>query len=113
MIRNTSNGENNIFIDDINLYTKILPVKLKNNGYLVSPNPFRNRLVVQFYPDAGALKAMEVYNAAGQVVYRRTFPQGSASATQDINLTNLPAGMYTLRIVQTDKVTTEKVIKIN
>lgn len=111
--RNSSNTENNIFLDDIQIFTKTLPAKLKNKGYLVSPNPFRNTFNIQHYPDAENFKGLDIFNSLGQLVYSKKIAAGTASSNLEINLGNLPAGIYTLRLQYTDKMLTERVIKQN
>jgi hypothetical protein len=111
--RNTSNTENNIYIDDINIYTTVLPAKLKNNGYLISPNPFRNRFLLRHYPTAEKFKGLEIFNATGQKVYSNMISPGSGASSIDVNLGSLPAGVYMVRLLYTDKIVTERVIKQN
>ncbi len=112
IFRNTNNFENNIFLDDINIYTKTLPAKLKSNGYLISPNPFTNRFVLQHFPNANNLKGIEIYNAVGQLVYRRNMAVGTADAYLEIDMNRMAAGMYSVRLLYTDKVEFERVIKL-
>jgi Secretion system C-terminal sorting domain len=112
VFRNTNNFENNIFLDDINIYTKTLPAKLKNNGYMISPNPFTNSFVIQLFPNANNLKGIEIYNAVGQLVYRRNITVGTADATQEIDMSRMAAGMYSVRLLYTDRAEFERVIKL-
>jgi hypothetical protein len=111
--RNFSNGDNNYYIDDINIYTKTLAPKLKKNGYLVSPNPFSSRFVLQHFPNANDLKGLNVYSSSGQLVYRKSWALGSADSYLEINLNSLPAGLYIIKLQYSDRVVTEKVIKGN
>jgi hypothetical protein len=110
--RNTGNGENNIFIDDVEIFTRVLPQRLKNNGYLTSPNPFRNHFQLQFFPDASKLTAVEIVNMAGQRVFLKTYKTGSAASTIPVDLSRFPAGTYTVRLTFTDRVETTQVVKL-
>lgn len=109
--RNTGNGENNIFIDDVEIFTRVLPQRLKNNGFLASPNPFRNQFQLQFFPDASKLTGVEIVNTAGQRVFLKTFKAGSAASTLPVDLSRYPAGTYSVRITFTDRVETTQVVK--
>jgi len=111
--RNFSNGDNNYYIDDINIFTKTLAPKLKKNGYLISPNPFSSRFVLQHFPNANDLKGLNVYSSSGQLVYRKSWALGSADSYIEINLNSLPAGLYIIKLQYSDRVVTEKVIKGN
>ncbi|WP_315824768.1 choice-of-anchor J domain-containing protein [Paraflavitalea speifideaquila] len=63
---NSSEYENNIYLDDINLYKVQINPNLKEKGVLVSPNPTSGALTVQFYPNPTNLKGIAIYNVAGQ-----------------------------------------------
>lgn len=107
---NTSNGINNIYLDDVAAYTRSLPVKLKNTGYLITPNPFRNSFIVEHYPNASVLRGIEVFNSTGQLIYQRRTTQGGDSYIE-INLSNRPAGIYFVKLTYADKVITERLLK--
>ncbi len=111
--RNFSNGDNNYYIDDVNIYTKTLAPKLKKNGYLISPNPFSSRFVLQHFPNADDLKGVSVYSVSGQLVYKKNWTLGSADSYLEINLNTLPSGLYIIKLQYSDRVVTEKVIKGN
>jgi Secretion system C-terminal sorting domain len=111
--RNISNAQNNIYIDDINLFTKTLAPNLKKNGYLISPNPFSNRFVIQNFPNASTLKAVEVFSAAGQLVFRRNWSLGTADSYIEVILNNQPGGIYIVKMIYSDKVVSERVMKAN
>src|SRR6185369_3746088 len=46
VFRNTNNNKNNIFIDNVNLKTRVLPGRLKREGVIVLPNPFSDNFTV-------------------------------------------------------------------
>ena len=41
-----SNKQNNLYMDNINIYTKTVPKRLKDQGYLIYPNPFRGSFII-------------------------------------------------------------------
>jgi hypothetical protein len=110
VFKNTSNKGNNIYLDNINLYSVTLPAKLKQNGYLISPNPFDGMLSVRHYLRPVDLKGIQITNAAGQTVFRRTF-SGDALSNIPINLSRYAAGVYMIKMVYTNKVITERIVK--
>ncbi|HSF44369.1 MAG TPA: choice-of-anchor J domain-containing protein, partial [Chitinophagaceae bacterium] len=106
---NTSGGVNNIYIDEINVYTRQVPPKLKEKGLLIAPNPFTGTFRIQHYPDAQGLKGVEVFSGTGQRVYVKT-----ASETDvfiEIDLSSKPAGIYFVKLSYKDKVVTHKLLK--
>ena len=109
--RNISRGDNDIHLDNVHVYTKTLPARLKRDGYLIAPNPTRGKLTVQLYPDATKVRHIDILNAAGQRVYMASYASGNASAHQELDLSRLPAGVYTLRIHGTDRVITERILR--
>ena len=95
--RFSGNMENNFYLDDINLRTQVLPARLKNDGYLILPNPFRNVFGVWHYQVPTTLRYVNVYNSVGQLVYSKQFPAGGDKFFQ-IDLSGRAAGMYTVNI---------------
>ena len=109
--RNISHGDNDIYMDDISVYSKTVPEKLKQRGYQIAPNPFRDRISIQFYPSAASLLGVEIFNAKGQSVYTRRYADGKPPAVLEIDLRGLPAGVYPLRIHYTDRTVVEQLVK--
>ena len=97
VFRFSGNMENNFYLDDVNIRSEILPTKLKNDGYLILPNPFRTTFGVWHYQSPTSLRYINVYNAVGQLVYSRRFPSGGDKLVQ-IDLSNKAAGTYTVSL---------------
>jgi hypothetical protein len=77
----------------------------------VYPNPTPDgRLNVEL---SGYRKAVElnVFNALGQVVFSATVPASAGNATQLVDLTQLPAGIYILRAKTEGGLDTRRVVK--
>ncbi len=110
-MKSTGNGDNNIFIDDIELFTRVLPERLKQDGFLVSPNPFRSSFQVQFFPAADNLRGIDVYNMQGQQVFTRAFPAGSAESIVFVDMARQAAGVYSVRLRFEDRVEVRQVVK--
>jgi hypothetical protein len=110
-IRNISRGDNDIHLDNVHVYTKTLPARLKRDGYLIAPNPTRGRVTVQLYPDASKVRHIEVLSGVGQRVYSVSYPAGNAPASMELDLRRLTAGLYTVRIHTTDRVITERILR--
>lgn len=110
--RNTNGYGNNVYIDDINVYTRILPERLKEQGYLVAPNPTAGLLTIQHYPSAPGLRGVAIYSSTGQLVWKKSYT-GGAVAPGDIpvNFSYVASGIYIVQLVYTDKVITQKVVK--
>ena len=110
VIRSKGNFGNTIFVDNVNITTKTLPLKLKANGYLISPNPFSTAFSVQHYIRPASLRGIQVTNAAGQVVFKQNY-SGNAQSYINIDLSRYAVGVYQVKLIYTDKVITERVIK--
>lgn len=108
--RNTTNFENNIFIDNVMFGTKVVSQRLKNKGYMVTPNPtYDGRLVIQHYPANTDLRGIALMNAVGQVLKIWNLPNGGENTIQ-IDVTSFPAGIYNLQMTYTNKVVVERVL---
>lgn len=108
--RNINGFENNIYLDDINLRTISINPNLKAAGFLVTPNPVKNSVAVQFYPNPSNLKSIQLYNLFGQKI-AETNISGAGLPLYTFNVTRYPAGAYIVRAVFTDKVLVKKIIK--
>ncbi|HLO82449.1 MAG TPA: choice-of-anchor J domain-containing protein [Chitinophagaceae bacterium] len=109
IFRNRSQGINNIYLDQVNIFTKQVPAKLKNKGLLISPNPFTGKFIIQHYPDAKELIGIEIFNGIGQLMYHKSSSGGDHYL--EIDLSSKPAGMYFVKLSYKDKVVTEKLLK--
>jgi hypothetical protein len=112
VFKNTSNFENNVYIDDVNLYNIVINPFLKEKGILITPNPFTSSFVVQHYPNPATLKAIGVYNSVGQLISQRNFAVGTAPNYIGFDLPALQSGMYYVKIFYTDKTVTQKILKL-
>lgn len=111
---NSNGNENDVYIDDVNIRTVTVNPNLKEAGFLVSPNPTDGAISVQFYPHPAKLKAIYIYNAAGQKVDERLITNGIVSTNvYDFDLKTSPAGLYIVKVVMEDQVMTKKFIRVN
>ncbi|WP_229206765.1 M43 family zinc metalloprotease [Dyadobacter crusticola] len=108
---NSNGNENDIFLDDVNVRAVTVNPNLKEAGFLVSPNPTTGIFSVQFYPHPVGLKAITVYNVAGQKVAERLITGEVASNVYDFNLTNYSSGLYIIKAEFEDRVLTKKIVK--
>ena len=111
--RNKSNGDNNIYIDNVNISTLRLPARLKQQGYILYPSPFTGSFNIQHFLTPTDLRYIEVYDAKGRLVYRKQYGSTGANATEGINLKGEAAGMYVVKIGYTNKQIVERIIKTN
>lgn len=112
MIRNTENYENNIFVDNINFTPKVLPAKLKNNGVLISPSPFQTAFAIQHYRAPIDLRGFGVYNSVGQQVLSQSFGTSGADSYIHVDMNRLPAGVYTVKLIYTNRTVSQKIVKL-
>lgn len=109
---NTTEFENNIYLDDINLYSVAINPNLKKNGFLVTPNPTLpdGRIAVQFFPNPANLRSIAIYSSTGQKVAERVI-NGAGATLYNFDLSRYAAGVYVVQVVFDDRKITQKVIK--
>jgi hypothetical protein len=109
---NTNENENNIYLDDINVYSVVVNPNLKKTGFLVSPNPTQGdgRVNVQFFPNPANLRSIAIYSSTGQKVAERLI-DGAGSSSYSFNLGRFASGVYVVRVVFSDRTLTQKIIK--
>lgn len=108
--RNINQQGNNLYLDNIQLYSLTLPPILKEQGYLVVPNPTDGQLVVRHYRDLENLRRIAVVNTAGQTVWSASY-NGNASSYIPVDIRRQAAGTYYVRLIYTNKARTTKIIK--
>ena len=101
LFRNTNNKQNNIFLDNINIKTRTLPARLKAEGVMVLPSPFKDRFTVWHYQTPTNLRFITVYNSAGQLVWRQDY-SGDALKEVTVDLRNRAAGVYIVHMAYSD-----------
>lgn len=112
IIRNRGNFGNSTFIDNVNVNTRVLPAKLKSQGYLILPSPFQSNFTIMHYLAPTDLQYYQIFNSAGQLVAQKKF-NGNASSNLSVNLLGKPAGIYTIKLAYTGRVITERIVKTN
>lgn len=109
--RNKEKSSNDIYMDNVRCYTKSLHPQLKEKGFLIYPNPFKNTITIQHYLPPTNLQRIIIYSTLGARVKTFAF-NGNANTTEVLNLMNLPAGYYEIQLIYSDKKVVEKAVKM-
>jgi len=110
VFRSTSNRGNNTFLDKIDISTITLPARLKQQGYMITPNPFEGSFFIRHLLPPANLKGIQVMNSIGQVLVARSY-NGNASNYITIDLSRYSNGAYQVKLIYDNKVITERIIK--
>ncbi|MFZ4057904.1 MAG: M43 family zinc metalloprotease [Ferruginibacter sp.] len=105
-----SNKQNNLFVDNINIFGKTLPARLKAQGYLIYPSPFNSSFVIHHVMAPVDLQAAQVYNSAGQLVWDKRY-NGNATTEVNVDLKNMANGVYVLKMIYSGKTVVERIVK--
>ncbi len=108
--RNITGYENNVYLDDLNLRKVLINPNLKAKGFLVTPNPARSQVTVQFYPLPATLKAVQLYSASGQKI-AEIKAGANPGVFYQFQTGGLVSGIYFVRAVFTDNVIVQKIFK--
>jgi hypothetical protein len=79
------------------------------NDYTLFPNPTEDHLRLRFAADAAPIK-IEINDLNGKNVYRERLNQFDGRYDEDIDVSDLPSGIYLLTVEQNDKVYTEQFV---
>jgi hypothetical protein len=112
VFRMISNFENNSFIDNVNVTATNVPPLLKEQGYLLLPNPFQQKFAVWHYQQPVSLHHIRVYNSAGQLVLQKSF-NGNAEKYISLDMPGSPAGIYIVQLEYANpaKTISQRVVK--
>lgn len=111
VFRNTSNYENNIYLDHIHIVQKDKNRNLRENGILIWPNAFSNHFYIEFDTWPDDLQGLCVYDASGRLVYQRQ-PVTRAGNRMTIDLVNEANGVYFVKLFYRQQVRTYKIVKV-
>jgi hypothetical protein len=104
------NRQNNLYIDNINLYGITVPEKLKQQGYLIYPNPFHQQFFIRNYEVPVTLQSAHIYNSIGQLVWSKSY-NGNAYTQMPVDLANVQPGVYIVKLQYSDKSVVQKIVK--
>ena len=79
-------------------------------GLSIYPNPFNNRLTIDFPDKLSLAYSIELFDMSGRLVYLKSHQPVTAPCM--LNLSILESGIYLLRISNVDYTVTETVIKV-
>lgn len=68
------------------------------NAFTVSPNPNEGEFTITFETSITDDYTLEVYNAVGQLVFTKAFPQFNGAYRQPFSVTGFATGIYTIRL---------------
>lgn len=104
------NKQNNLYIDNVNLYGITVPPRLKKQGYLIYPNPFHDLFFIRNYEVPVNLQTAQIYNSLGQLVWSKNY-NGNAYTQMPVDLRNAEPGVYILKLTYSDKTVVQKIVK--
>jgi len=110
--RNLNYFGNNLYLDNINIYSMYLAPNTKTKGFAIYPNPFNNQINVQHLNNPSDFEAIIIYDAIGKKVFQKLF-QGLVNKNEVINTSNLKPGIYTVNLIYNGSKITEKLVKLN
>ena len=101
VFRNKNGFGNNIFVDNVNLRTRILPASLKVDGIQIFPSPFQNTFQIWHLQTPSNLRYINIYNSAGQRVWSKQY-NNDALKIIDVDLSRNAAGIYIVELAYND-----------
>jgi hypothetical protein len=107
---NKGNKQNNLYIDNINVYGITVPALLKEQGYLIYPNPFSQQFFIRNYQVPVNLQSAHIYNSFGQLIWKKEY-NGNAYTQMPVDLSGAPPGVYIVKLQYTDKSVVQKIVK--
>jgi len=108
---NSTGNENNVYIDDINIYKKTSNPNLEASGWLITPNPSNGPVTVQFNTVPVNLKGISVFNSTGQKVAEKIIGNNASATLYSLNLGRYASGVYIITLVYSDHTISRKIIK--
>jgi hypothetical protein len=106
-----SGGGNNVWLDEVQLFTKTIPAALKQEGFGVYPNPFTSSFLIWHLTPPTGWKSARLADATGRVL-RQWHWNGNAPQTLTVETASLPKGLYYLELEYDGLKRTRKLLKL-
>jgi hypothetical protein len=90
--------------------SNIPTIKLKAPTISVYPNPAKDRLTISYMDEPAGLSSYELYDLQGKKLISGSLFIPAGSATYDIDIKKIPAGVYLLKINGKDLYFTRKIV---
>ena len=81
----------------------------EEKSFILYPNPARDLVTIKMNEEKTEPASIEVFNQLGQVM--RTGDYTISNGSVNVNLSDLPVGFYTLRLITSDGVSSQKFLK--
>jgi hypothetical protein len=104
-------GGNNLWLDDLQVYSKTIPPALKQQGFGVYPNPFASAFTIWHLTPQPTWIAARLTDATGRVL-RHWQWNGNAPQTLVVDGASLPKGLYFLELEYEGLKRTRKLVKL-
>ena len=108
--RATSNYGNNLFIDDINVYSATGIKENNSASLLIYPNPTRDLATIEIDAKNASMAQIQIFNTLGEVVYNSSSWINTGKNTLDINTSAFSNGIYFVNIKMQDGVINQSLI---
>jgi hypothetical protein len=81
------------------------------NGISVYPNPTENGVFLRLAGDASEVVYLELHTIGGQLIRRQSLSPANLEDTFYLDMSSLPGGLYTIKLMQGREVYVEKILK--
>ena len=85
--------------------------ELQASSFKLYPNPAENRLNIYFDQDGSGETSVEIMDLTGKVVYKDVIGQFSGSYYSSVDVSDLPGGLYLVRVSSGNGTVNKKFIK--
>lgn len=87
-------------------------LQITENGIRVFPNPVKNGRVTVHIDHAGKTPvSLFIYGSDGRLFHSEKINAGNSGMIKTINITELPAGVYTVQVLSAERKQVKKFIK--
>jgi hypothetical protein len=106
-------GENHVFLSRLTVNENLTAIKnpvLNDAALRVFPNPAKAWVEISFERSVESVLAIDVIDIKGQVVAQLLNEKRSGKFVQKFDTSTLPNGLYFVRLVENDKISSQKLI---
>jgi len=107
-----STEQGSITIDSVCAFPLRAVTFIEATEMRVSPNPAKDKLVVDVHSEENTIMTLELISSEGRVAYTENWTQTASEKQLNINTDKIPSGLYQVRLQTPSGVLTENVIVV-
>ncbi len=85
--------------------------RISSNDINAYPNPVSDHLTIEWFADKSSNTQLQLFNQQGSSVLEQSFDSTKGFNQLELNIENLPTGIYFLKYIENERIATTRIVK--